>query len=351
MESETPAHWLRRGQAAETHDTAASLAEAVQCYDRAIALLRAQPLDQARRELGIAWMNRGNARQKQSDPAAASDAVDAYDEAIKLLSSLLFEHDPALRNSIGAAWMNRGHALQRDGNTTALRAAIISHDRAIEFLQNLTLDHNRSFLLNLAAAWMNRAQALLALEPIDSTAAHDSALKSLGFTAEMARTDQLVADITLKAYHALCLALAHQLTSGVTAALIAETGDTVDESLALVRHWEQHGVQNFRSLAVMLFRFGAQFHLAHQPQFLAEFLVENIESNRESGSFTHRSELLEIATSTLAQARADAYNRSLVNPRDERLQQLRQGLEAAEKRLREIQGDRPTLCTCNENAR
>ncbi|HEY4245320.1 MAG TPA: hypothetical protein VGM64_00625 [Lacunisphaera sp.] len=333
MLPETPADWLRYGQAQEVHATAESVTNAVQSYQRAIELLTAQPAGQVRKELGIAWMNFGNARQKQSDTLASEEAVRAYDDAITLLNDEPAAGDPALRNSIGAAWMNRGHALQRRGLREGIAAALESYDRAIALLETLPLDENQFFTINLAAALLNRAQALLALPTPAATSAHDAANRALQLVIENARTDPTAADVALKTYHALCAALSQRLSRSPDKALIAETSDTIDDALALVRHWETQGVQMIRPFKIVFYRFGARFYLAHQPQFIAEFLLETLTHISTPGVETDNGELHSIATSTLAQVRSDVYNRSLLNPNDDRLARMREELDQANQQI------------------
>ncbi len=336
MQPETPQDWLRQGQALEAKNNATALAEAVQCYDRAIVMLSSAPLEKVRPELAIAWMNFGNARQKQPETGAPADAVRAYDKAISLLKPMVTPDNFALRNTLGAAWMNRGHAFHRQGTPETLAAAIESQDQAIAELQTLPLGENRSFHINLAAAWMNRAHALMSSTPPDSTAARDAAMKTIQLTREKVQADPVLADISLRAHHALCAALSRQLSGKVAPEIISETGDVVEDALAIVRHWERQGVPNFRPIATALFYFGAQFYHAHQPQFLAEFLLENVDPASATGALFESDQLKGIAAAALAQARADAYNRSMANPGDARLQQMRQDLEEAEKRLMEL---------------
>lgn len=333
MLPETPADWLRYGQAQESRATAESVANAVQSYRRAIELLAAQPGGQVRRELGVAWMNFGNARQKESDALASEEAVRAYDDAIALLDDESVPNDSALRNSIGAAWMNRGHALQRRGLREGTAAALESYDRAIALLETLPLNENQFFPINLAAALLNRAQALLALSMPEASSAHDAASKALKLVIETANQDPTAADIALKTYHALCAALSHRLSRSPGAALISETSDTIDDALALVRHREMQGVQAIRPFEIVFYRFGARFYLAHQPQFIAEFLLETLTHVSAAGVVTDNGELHSIATSTLAQARSDVYNRSLLNPNDARLARMRQELDEANQQI------------------
>lgn len=333
MLPETPADWLRYGQAQESRATAESVANAVQSYRRAIELLTTQPGEQVRKELGIAWMNFGNARQKETDPLASEEAVRAYDDAIALLDDNSVPNDSASRNSVGAAWMNRGHALQRRGLREGIAAALESYDRAIALLETLPLNENEFFAINLAAALLNRAQALLALPTPEATAAHAAGNKALKLVIETARTDPMAADIALKTYHALCAALSQRLSRSPDAALIAETSDTIDDALTLVRHWEAQGVQAIRPFEIVFYRFGARFYLSHRPQFIAEFLLETLNHVSASGVTPDSGELLSIATSTLAQTRSDVYNRSLLNPNDARLARMREELDEANQQI------------------
>ncbi|MEO6993609.1 MAG: hypothetical protein ABI273_08260 [Lacunisphaera sp.] len=342
MLPETPADWIRYGQTQESHATAESVANAVQSYRRAIELLTAQPGGPMPKELGIALMNFGNARQKESDAVASDEAVRAYDEAIALLDNDSVSTDSSLRNSIGAAWMNRGHALQRRGLREGTVAALESYDRAIALLETLPLNENQFFAINLAAALLNRAQALLALPTPEATAAHAAGTKALKLMVENARTDPTAADIALKTYHALCAALSQQLSRSPSPALIAETGDTIDDALALVRHWETQGVESIRPFEIVFYRFGARFYLSHQPQFIAEFLLETLSHVAAPGVIPDTGELHSIATSTLAQVRSDVYNRSLLNPTDARLARMREDLDEANQQIAALFQNRET---------
>jgi hypothetical protein len=62
--------------------------------------------------------------------------------------------------------------------------------------------------------------------------------------------------------------------------------DAVDDGLALIRRWEQQGVGRFRMLAADLFRFGSRVYLMYQPQFLQEFLDENLDPAASSSAYT-----------------------------------------------------------------
>lgn len=327
----SPAQWLRQGQAAEARG---ELAEAIRCYETAISAWKAQAAPASRHELGIACMNRGNALQKQNITQSIAEAVRSYDEAIALLAESAI--NSASTNALGACWMNRGHAWQRLGTPEALTEAVVSYDRAVALLNGLPLGEDRAYRINLAAAAMNRANALLAFPQPKAEPARESASVALTVSVGAERSDPVVAEISLKARHALCAALAHLLTSAgstnAAATLVAETGDITEDALALVRHWEQRGVADFRPLAIALYRFGAQFYLAHQPHFLGEFLLETLDPARSPGAMPENAELHNIAAEAIARALADTYNRTLVTPKGAGLVELRQDLNAAEAR-------------------
>lgn len=77
---------------------------------------------------------------------------------------------------------------------------------------------------------------------------------------------------------------------------VAEATDTVDEGLAVARKFESRDRSPLRPLAARLFRLGAQLYGAHQPQFLGEFLLENL----RHPSFGADTELQTIARDALA---------------------------------------------------
>jgi tetratricopeptide (TPR) repeat protein len=207
-----------RGHALEARGTAASLAGALHCYETALALLGPHPSEHERVRIaqGILWMNQGNARQRL---AAYGPAIAAYDEALVFLP---VNDDPAVQNARGAAWLNRGRALQARGGASDPAEAIRSQQQALALLRPLVRPADPDSQLNLAGACLNLA-TLLAGE--------------------------------------------RRLT---------EATDAADEGLEIVR---RPGAAQalLRPVAARLFQFGAQLYAVHQPQFLAEFVRENID--------------------------------------------------------------------------
>lgn len=342
----TAAAWLTRGQQHEAAGTPESLAAAIDCYDRALALLRLLPDSadpQHLRDFGVAWMNRGNALQKLGTPETLTSAVAAYDEAIALLRRTP-DRDPVFANSLGAAWLNRGHALAQQG-AASLPAAITAYQEAIAVLQKLPVAEHRSARINLAGAWLNLGNALLQLTPPRAVDARAAALAARALTGAQESSDQIIADVALKARRVQCEALGHLLVAGPDRATVRsyadEAGETVDEGLALVRHWEFHGVQHYRPVAARLYRFGARLGLIHQPHFLAEFLLESLDPARAPGALTGETELHAFAAEFILHALATLRATSLVGlapAQAQRLHEAVRDLEAARARLVELRG-------------
>jgi hypothetical protein len=356
-----PAAWLARGQQLEAQATLATLAEAVRSYDCAAGILRSLASDHpaSRRDLAIAQMNRGNALQKIGTAEALADSLRSYDEAIALLGAPGFENNFPARNSLGAAWMNRGLALHRQAsaNPELLDEALRSHREAIAVLRPLPLDESPWFRRNLSAAWTNLANALLDSRASDRfTAAADAARTALSLIAAEEDTEPVDADLALKARRCLCDALGHVLALNEAAGLSndatgAETSDAVDAALALIRHWEQQGLPAFRALAARFFRFGAHFYRLHQPHFLAEFVLENLDPESSPGAIADAQELHAIADEAISVSLAALRAPRLIHQVDPALLrelQTSRDLQSAERRLADLRrsgfpGSQPNL--------
>ncbi|MDB6093040.1 MAG: hypothetical protein JWM32_602 [Verrucomicrobia bacterium] len=305
--------WLRHGHGLEAEGTPGALAAAIRAYDTVIALLRSQPLedrDDLRRELGGAWMNRGNALQKQATPTAVAGAILAYDEAIALLRDLPIAIHAPHRNCLGSAWMNRGHALLQLGGAENLEAAIASHQAAVATLRDLPLAETPAYRLNLAGAQINLAHALLLTNQHAAVIrAGALAREAFNLVGDRERTAAEFADLGLKARRAFCESIGQLLSASRTPRstvdlLADEASNAVDSGMDLARLWENRGVPHFRALAARLFRFGAELYQHHQPQFLAEFVLENLDEAAAPPAWTIDPEFREIGARAIARARA-----------------------------------------------
>jgi tetratricopeptide (TPR) repeat protein len=254
---------------------------------------------QSRRDLGVAWMNRGHELMLRGDPASLAAALDAYNEAIRTLRPLVGGSDlgrdsanPAWANSLAAALMNRGHLLHRLHGIDQAALALAAFDEAAAILRllcgsELARDFSPSALQpfspsspwprrNLAGTLLNRANLLLDLA--DLTAAASAAREALALAAPQERTDPVDADLALKSRRALCDALGRLVVTPEAdhEALAGEASDLVDDAMALTRHWTDRGEAAFAPLALRFFHYGTQLYRFHQPQFLAEFIRENL---------------------------------------------------------------------------
>ena len=62
-----------------------------------------------------------------------------------------------------------------------------------------------------------------------------------------------------------------------------------------MRNWEQRGVPHFRPLAYDLFRFGARVYARYQPQFLDEFIADNMNAEASSAEYVGSPEMMMAA--------------------------------------------------------
>jgi tetratricopeptide (TPR) repeat protein len=339
--------WLHYGQQLEA---AERLADAIAAYDHAIVLTESEagPRHEMQRIRAIAWMNRGNALQKFEDAEHIASAVRAYDEAIALLGALPHDTDWNLRNSLGAAWMNRGRARQLARDERSLQDAIASHEQAIAILRALPLEAAPVFRLNLAGSWLNLADAQLGGDA--PARARESARTATGLVAEQEQTYIEFADLGLKARRASVEAIGRLLyqigrtpeaadaSAQAIAILASEASDAIDDGMALARLWETRGGAVFRPLALRLFRFGAQLYRLHQPHFLSEFLLENLDETG-AANFSRDAEFIAVAQEALALARADLDRPRIFHvgdARSEKLLSLSRELAAAEQRVGEL---------------
>lgn len=345
----TAADWLQRGQSLEAAGTPAALSEAIECYDRVIALLQETDSTDptATRQLAIGWMNRGNALQKHDSAAAVRDAVRAYDRAIALFAQLV-STDNALLNSTGAAWLNRGQALQKLSGREYLLAAINSTEEAISLLCRLPVETNLDQRLNLAGAQLNLAQLLLESDATDRGMRASAALAAaLELTARHEQQRAGFADLGLKARRTLCQQIGEWLiaTDDPTrqARLIASASDAIDTGMTLARHWEALGVTHFRPLSERLFRFGTAFYQRHQVHFLADFVLENLDPATCSDAITAHAELFVIARETLTTARHDLRTNHTVICHDADSERRMQALQAIEDAMTLLATAQPSL--------
>jgi hypothetical protein len=100
----------------------------------------------------------------------------------------------------------------------------------------------------------------------------------------------------MKARHLLCKAIAPGLSQIAHAHAkvpdaVHEATDGAESGLVLARQWEKNGVNRFRHIARDLFLFGMRVYAKYQPQFLAEFVSENMDPAQSSLNYVESEEM------------------------------------------------------------
>lgn len=302
---------MERGIALMSEDRAGAASEALACFDRALELREGLPHHESpvlRYGLAACWLNRADALMRLGGAPQIAEALRSCDQAIVLLSTLPFEQDARYLRRLAMAHHNRGLLLQVQGTRPA-SDVVTAFDAAAAALdhQHAAGIADRQYLQ--AVVCMNLASVLSVLGPESETRARDAALRALACTAEAEHEDLAAAEVGLKARHALCRVVAGRLsaTQPETQQMpedVHEATDAVDDGLALVRQWEQKGVGRFRMAAADLFRFGSRVYLIYQPQFLQEFLDENLDPAASSADYVQDAEIR-----AAAQEIVDLHNR------------------------------------------
>lgn len=278
--NELASQWMKRGIALLHQNTTDSLTEALRYFDRAIAVRQTLPISENawyRYVLAAGWMNRADALTRLGTRSNLTEALRSYEKALVLLQTLVPASNPLFPRRLALAWMNRGVTLQAQGSPDGLRAALTSFERAISILRHAA-EADPSLL---ASALTNYGNVLLQVSPSQFLQGKTSANEALALLAGLEEEQIVAAEVGLKARHALCRALALQLTetsaSPASSQLVEEATDAVEDGLKLAHSWEAQGNKRLRGLSLELFRFGARIYQLHQPQFLAEFVLEQLD--------------------------------------------------------------------------
>jgi tetratricopeptide (TPR) repeat protein len=272
-------------------------------FDRALELRRRLPIETSpmlRYDLAACWLNRADVLMRPGNSEQIRLALCAYDEAIALLRGLPLHEDSRFSRRLAIAHQNRGLALQRD-SISAIPAAIEEIARAIKILEHEHAAQITDRLYLLAAVWMNLANASLAEESTQGERlAQEAARRAATLVADLETDDVHTAEVGMKARHVLCQAIAQRLSQipdmdGRIPDAVHEATDAADTGLALARRWEKNGVDRFRYIARDLFLFGMRVYAKYQPQFLAEFVSENMDPAQSSFNYVESEEMRSAA--------------------------------------------------------
>ncbi len=326
---------LLRGLTLLEANTPVSLREAASCFAEAIELRRQLPLAENcwfRYGLIAGWMNRGDALTRLGSADELREALRCYDEALLHLRELPMHVSPLFIKRLAIAWLNRGITLMKQATPASVPEAGQSFREAIAAAHNFFAVNPAEGNALLAGAWMNCGNALIQSLPPDAAGARASEKEALQLSRFSEQTDDASAELGFKARHVLCQALAQLLAeSGQSSTrgdeLLAEATDVVDEGMALARHWEARGANQFRAQAANLFHFGCRVYQTHQPHFLTEFLLENLDPARSDGALPGQLQMHAAATDalwrTFSELQRDGF-KAMNSPRfDDFLEQLR----------------------------
>jgi tetratricopeptide (TPR) repeat protein len=280
-----------------------AIAAALGYFDRALELRRGLPSETSpmlRYDLAACWLNRADALMRLRNAEHIHLALSAYDEAFALLRDLPLHEDARFPRRLAIAHQNRGLALQSQSSSATVEA-MREFSKAIAMLEHEHAAQINDRLYLLAAVWMNLANAELAEASTQSEKrAAEAAHRAITLVADLETNDVHIAEVGMKARHVLCQTIARRLSQ------VTDTGarmpsdahdatDAADDGLALARRWEQKGVDRFRTIAHDLFRFGMRVYARYQPQFLADFVSENMDPAQSSLNYVESEEMRSIA--------------------------------------------------------
>lgn len=175
--------WMNRGNALQqchlSNDP--SSGGAVAAYDRAIALLAplasAAPDDHALcNSLGAAHLNRASALLAFDAGDAGADALAAADRAVAALRALPLEDNIFYRTNLAGAWLNRASALL----ALDLEVARISARTALELVARAAIDH-----LVAASAALGARRTLLTIIARELATPRDDVAVLLGEASDL----------------------------------------------------------------------------------------------------------------------------------------------------------------------
>ena len=293
---------MKRGIAFLDEPRREAAIDALHCFDEALELRRRVPLDHSPFQvylLAACLFNRADALARMSDVGPTAAALASYDEGIAALQRIPLAENPLYPRRLAMGFQNRGLALQARGREGDGDLAAASFASALDVLDREYSQgiEDRPYLR--AVVWLNLAN-LRALQASDEghAAARDAAASAIHAVAGLEAGDINAAAAGLQARHVLCRVCAHSRSQAGDEEMpedVHEATDAVDDGLELVRSWEQRGVGLFRPLAFDLFRFGARVYARYQPQFLDEFIADNMNPEASSPDYVDSPEMATAA--------------------------------------------------------
>lgn len=276
--------------------------DALHCFDEALELRRRIPADHSHFQvylLAACLFNRADALARMGDVGPTAAALASYDEGIAALRRIPLGENPLFPRRLALGLQNRGLALQARGREGDADLAEASFGDALAVLDEEYAGRIEDLAYLRGVMWLNLAN-LRAMRESDGAyaSARDAAIRALESVSGLEEQDPNVAAAGLQARHVLCRICAQGLSRAPDDEMpddVHEATDAVDDGLELVRSWEQRGVPFFRPLAFDLFRFGARVYARYQPQFLDEFIADNMNAETSSPDYVGSPEMLMAA--------------------------------------------------------
>lgn len=300
--------WANRGIALLGVPDVRALKEALSCFDQALAIrlpLASNPDPWFLYNLAGTWINRGDAVVRIGGPESREKGLQAYASAIALVERIETSGASLIRRREMIARLNRGRLLLDEGTAESMARALVCFERVMTLGRASMSDTSG----DLAALYANAASLKARVEinrgqPAEADTTLGDALKVvLPFESK----DTSAADAGLGCR--LLLASSLQMQVGALAAhsprrdtIIASATDLVEEGLAIVENWERRGFERLRPVAADLFRLGVRLYETYQPHFLAEFLAEELFSERALARDASRFRLVTDAESAVSRA-------------------------------------------------
>jgi tetratricopeptide (TPR) repeat protein len=289
---------MKRGIALLDEPRREAAIDALHCFDEALELRRRVPVGHSAFQdylLAACLLNRADALVRFNDAGPLAAALASYQEGIDVLQAVPLSEDARYPRRLAIAHQNRGLALQLRGDPADAASAFTEALAVLDNAYSADIP-DRDYLRGVV--WLNLAN-LQAADPAVASqlAARAAAARTLSYVAGTEGEDIQAAAAGLQARHIVCRICAQTLTQideigDDMPSDVHEASDAVDEGLRLIRNWEMRGITAFRGLAFDLFRFGARVYARFQPQFLDEFIAENVDPSQSSPGYVESSDMV-----------------------------------------------------------
>jgi tetratricopeptide (TPR) repeat protein len=293
--------WMHRGMALMNLNSSPALLQAVSCFNQAIVLRQALPIESNhwfRYALSAGWINRADALRQLEQHWSQVEALKSYDEAIVLLRTLPVDQDPLYGRRLAITWLHRGVLLQQGQSFQSQLETVNSFREAIRVLELPNAARFEDHQVLLGAAWANLSGALADLGPDEANDAAAACVTALTYARTAKPTDPVFVEVLLKATDALCRVILKNRSNHwpIRANILTVTTDAIEEILHLIASQGKQIKPDHIELIRRVFRFGCWIYEEYQPHFLAKYIDDYL--------CLHRSECLELDPSSAAIARA-----------------------------------------------